>query len=553
MERWKGLVPQRRLHYINEQLRILAAWSRRASSSTVNDFAELDRLFAGLARELGAAHRHDTEARHKNTNFDGYTSLVESDYKSMINFIGQIAALRFSRTREGDALLFDGSLRCNFDDTLDFDAYVEQVRAAHYPDAYRVHLSKGLCFSLDDFFARCFCNGDFFATPLSIVGESLWPGCECWIDAGRNQGNDPLWNRPVARYLNYAPEKPSLISIGTEEGCTISLFHSMFFSTYPIGSDDRVALISLAVLIALTWIIHHEAAHVRNGHFRLLRPSGTEATRAGLFRVGEFQSDQNSQVASSVPQSVLELQADILATKQTIRWFFAAEWAADLPGYACRSPAWLARLIATSIGIVTLIFEKRRQLDGVFGDYPTPMSRLGAVLCTSLQLMPELLADRASWVFKSPEMVEAAGNQVISMVAGGSMCDLAAASSFLDEGLETFDGPIPKSLKDKFGDDYKKLQSLPSRELDYPFPTNIIDGAEMIPYAQDVCILSDVIAPGLVTPYERNVAPTIPSNLIRVHRPAFQTSKVQDWLGELYRLININAQKWPEFRPVHPA
>lgn len=341
-----------------------------------------------------------------------YLDSAKNDLPRMIHELSQVSAI------SEEAL---SQVRFDSNEDLILDGYANKdLRGSPI-----FTVSLGLLLSLDDLFFRLCTNMDFFSTDFnydmnpSQFGARLWEGTECaWL----HEGGMII---PHTRFYDYRQQgrfhnmrAPGDVDMGT--------FLSGFYHVVPFGDEERIRLAAQMVASGLLWVMLHEEGHYWNGHLDYL--SNNKIKEARLNEVSEKKgSDELNTLLK-----VFEWEADRHATSGIIDVMMRPENAYfPLPRY-CSAPYWRLRLLLTSVGAVTLIFEKARQLYGTASSYPTPRTRCIATITNSFNRILK----------SSSPVLKAYDNNALLSAASGSLYDLMIAESLLPQKEDLVDrGP----------------------------------------------------------------------------------------------------------------
>lgn len=353
-----------------------------------------------------------------------YLSAVDKDLPKLILDLSRISAINETALR-----------RVNFgiNEDLLLDAYAFKDLGGQ-PNFI---VSIGLLLALDDMFFRLCTNSDFFSVDFnydqypSAFGVKVWNGTNCvWL----HEGGMVI---PHTRFYDYR-QQGRLQNAPSQPDGELPTFLSGFYHVVPFGDDERIKLAAQMVSVGLLWVMLHEEGHYWNGHLDYLSASRQKEVR--LNEVREKQADEGI----STLLKVFEWEADRHATSGIIDVMSRPENSYfPLPQY-CAEPYWKLRMLLTSIGAVTLIFEKARQLQGTVGYYPTPRTRCMAAITGCLNRIQQS---------RLPVLRDYSNSAMLSAVAG-SLFDLMVAEDLLPQKEDLNDrGPgfFPSGTPQKYG------------------------------------------------------------------------------------------------------
>jgi hypothetical protein len=285
-------------------------------------------------------------------------------------------------------------------DDIVLDAY-----SMPWEDGFSLRVSLGTLLALDDWCFRLCCNADFLSFDPMQQGKRVWPGCTClWpqvsgaVQQIKRYYDSAMQFRPDLNPLDAPPLvlrnrlevnlgdpalSSTLLAAMLEHHMVRQIegsFHSLsrYYSGVPFENEGRCRLAYLMVEIALAWIIMHEEGHYCEGHLLYLRELGRDGRND--FRLNETR-DRYDSIDEEHMRKVMEWQADRAATWGVVDVFYRPELFKILPPYAQQEPShWLTRVLLASIGAAILLLQKAQAINGASSAYPSPRTRLVAML-----------------------------------------------------------------------------------------------------------------------------------------------------------------------------
>ena len=216
-----------------------------------------------LREAVNVASRSRSSQWH--SDLSTYHSLAMTDYSKFLDAF--YIWMNCDRTN----LFYDGTLATH----LNYGDFGFSNRISPIPgtksEEFRIYMSGGTLMALDDLAFRVFCNSDFLSREIGDQ-DRLWDGCTCFFAHLHN-----YYLRPEIRYWNYNMDfSPLLVGCGRNEP-VFAPFFPLYYSGIPTGDPERITAASFAATIGLSWLLAHEEAHYRNGHFHFLsgpKPEG---------------------------------------------------------------------------------------------------------------------------------------------------------------------------------------------------------------------------------------------------------------------------------------
>ena len=358
-----------------------------AVSRQLGQCADTDSLEATLQGGIPAIHAALIAAWQD--DIQNYEALALDDFKTGF---GDFVDLM---TRGKTNLFRDGTLATHFNwSDPEFKAHISPVPGQRLNEM-QIYMAGGVMRSLDDLLFRAFCNSDFFSWAVEH-NDTVWKGCPCYFAS-----LFPSYLRPVVRYWDYHPDIEGFLDAALSGSNPFLGVAPAYYSGFPAGDDERLRAAGFASTVGFYWVLAHEAAHYRRGHFHAMSEHpdwfGIEGSASNIddhLWMAEG-GDRHSAINEDALSRQIEWDADRVATESIIDMFFHPDQAGNLPSYCAGNPRWLFRLVLLGMTSAGLLFDRIAQIRGTGAQHPSGFARIVGIIIAACRRFDQTVGDTA--------------------------------------------------------------------------------------------------------------------------------------------------------------